>query len=145
MLGRRFPPRWLRQSSVPRGRTMLSDMGFLRFVVIGWLVLAAPGAPAWPIAYDGGTARPPARLSLAGTPTRDAHGATAPAASRADAAAWAWPTLSRVVARPFLAPADDYAPGHRGVDVATALGSTASAPADGQVAFAGAVGGRGVV
>jgi len=58
---------------------------------------------------------------------------------------WVWPTGSRVVERPWDAPADDYAAGHRGIDVAAPLGTTAVAVDDGVVTFAGAVGGRPVV
>lgn len=60
-------------------------------------------------------------------------------------APWVWPTGTREVVRPWEAPADDYAAGHRGVDVAAALGTTAVAVADGTVSFAGQVAGRGVV
>lgn len=42
-------------------------------------------------------------------------------------------------------PADDYSAGHRGLDVAAPIGTTAVAVADGTVTFAGQVGGRGVV
>lgn len=50
-----------------------------------------------------------------------------------------------MVLRPFEAPANDYGPGHRGLDVAATIGGPALAPADGVVAFAGPVAGRGVV
>lgn len=56
-----------------------------------------------------------------------------------------WPTGSREVVRPWEPPADDYAAGHRGIDVAAAPGTTAVAVADGTVSFAGQVAGRGVV
>ena len=58
---------------------------------------------------------------------------------------WVWPTGSRVVERPWEPPQDDYAAGHRGIDVAAPLGTTAVAVDDGVVTFAGAVGGRPVV
>ncbi|MDP4334610.1 M23 family metallopeptidase [Curtobacterium sp. A7_M15] len=72
-------------------------------------------------------------------------------ASRDDAghvagdAPWVWPTGSRVVGRPWEAPADDYAAGHRGIDVPAQLGTTVAAVDDGTVTFAGQVAGRGVV
>lgn len=47
--------------------------------------------------------------------------------------------------RLFEAPAHDYGPGHRGVDLAADEGDTVSAPAAGVVTFAGPVAGRGVV
>ncbi|MFJ5144904.1 M23 family metallopeptidase [Curtobacterium sp. NPDC088465] len=60
-------------------------------------------------------------------------------------APWVWPTGTREVVRPFEAPADDYAPGHRGIDLATSVGTPAVAVADGTVSFAGQVAGRGIV
>lgn len=60
-------------------------------------------------------------------------------------ARWSWPTSSRVVLRPWQAPATDYGPGHRGLDVPAGPGTPVTAPADGTVAFAGQVGGRPVV
>ncbi|OON76409.1 murein hydrolase activator EnvC family protein [Streptomyces tsukubensis] len=42
-------------------------------------------------------------------------------------------------------PASTYGPGHRGVDLGAAIGSVVRAAAGGRVAFAGQVGGRGVV
>jgi len=60
-------------------------------------------------------------------------------------APWVWPTGSRVVSRPWEAPADDYAAGHRGLDVPAAIGDAAVAVDVGTVTFAGSVAGRGVV
>jgi murein DD-endopeptidase MepM/ murein hydrolase activator NlpD len=60
-------------------------------------------------------------------------------------ARWSWPTTTRVVLRPWDAPATDYGAGHRGLDVPASPGSPVRAPADGTVAFAGQVGGRSVV
>lgn len=60
-------------------------------------------------------------------------------------APWVWPTGVRVVSRPWEAPADDYAAGHRGLDVPAAIGDAAVAVDDGTVTFAGSVAGRGVV
>lgn len=57
-----------------------------------------------------------------------------------------WPTVDpgRVV-RPFTAPPERWAAGHRGVDLALPAGADVRAAADGVVAFAGQVAGRGVV
>lgn len=94
---------------------------------------------------------------VTGSPRADAtspvtgRGADATGASRGDAdhltsdAPWVWPTGSRVVDRPWEAPTDDYAAGHRGIDVGAALGTVVVAVDDGTVTFAGQVAGRGVV
>ncbi len=66
------------------------------------------------------------------------------AATRADEP-WVWPTGTQVVERGWEPPSDDYAAGHRGIDVPAPLGTTAAAVDDGTVAFAGPVGGRSVV
>lgn len=50
--------------------------------------------------------------------------------------AFRWPVVGPVI-RPFEAPANPYAPGHRGIDIAAPLGSEVLAAADGVVAFAG--------
>ncbi|GAB3599494.1 murein hydrolase activator EnvC family protein [Microbacterium tumbae] len=67
--------------------------------------------------------------------------AAAPAASdgreRGD---WLWPVEGRrEVREPFRAPADEYAAGHRGMDIAASVGGEVRAPADGVVAFRGVV------
>jgi murein DD-endopeptidase MepM/ murein hydrolase activator NlpD len=49
------------------------------------------------------------------------------------------------VARPFEAPANRYAPGHRGVDLRARAGALVRAPGAGTVRFAGMVAGRSVV
>jgi murein DD-endopeptidase MepM/ murein hydrolase activator NlpD len=53
-----------------------------------------------------------------------------------------WPLM---VLRAFEAPAGPYGPGHRGVDLRARPGDAVRAPAPGVVAFAGPVGGRGVL
>jgi murein DD-endopeptidase MepM/ murein hydrolase activator NlpD len=50
--------------------------------------------------------------------------------------------LYGTIVRPYDAPDDPYAPGHRGVDVAAPLGSPVRASADGVVSFAGSVAGN---
>ncbi len=58
---------------------------------------------------------------------------------------WAWPVEGpRVIARPYLAPATPYGPGHRGIDVEVTT-DVLLAPADGVVHFAGTVVDRGVL
>jgi murein DD-endopeptidase MepM/ murein hydrolase activator NlpD len=61
------------------------------------------------------------------------------------AAPWAWPTGSHEVVRGFEAPATVYSAGHRGIDVAAAVGEPVRAVDEGVVAFAGTVVDRGVV
>lgn len=64
-------------------------------------------------------------------------------ATRGDAAPgypWLWPTDGQqLVIAPFRAPAHDYGPGHRGMDVAAEPGSQVQSPADGVIAFRGTV------
>ena|SRR5919108_5820609 len=62
------------------------------------------------------------------------------AAAGPDFGTYEWP-VSGPVLRPFEAPPDPYAPGHRGIDVGAPFGTTIMAPKDGVVAFAGWVGG----
>lgn len=53
---------------------------------------------------------------------------------------WQWPVEGgREVLEPFRAPAHDYGPGHRGIDLGAPVGSSVRAPADGVVAFRGTV------
>ncbi|MEV7630957.1 peptidoglycan DD-metalloendopeptidase family protein [Microbacterium sp. NPDC089318] len=53
---------------------------------------------------------------------------------------WQWPVAgAHTVVEPFRAPAHEYGPGHRGMDVAVAEGAEVAAPAPGVVAFRGRV------
>src|SRR2546430_12608760 len=51
------------------------------------------------------------------------------------------PPVAAPVADPFRPPAQTYGPGNRGIDYATAPGTDVKAAADGEVVFAGQVGG----
>ena len=63
-------------------------------------------------------------------------------APSADAAIpWSWPVTGPIV-RGYDPPDSPYGSGHRGIDIATAMGSVVLAPDDGVVTFAGKVGGR---
>ncbi|MFT3799300.1 murein hydrolase activator EnvC family protein [Microbacterium sp.] len=68
-----------------------------------------------------------------------------PSVSAPARAAWRWPVTPPQIVAPYVAPAHAYGPGHRGVDLAAPVGTEVAAPADGVVAFAGTVAGRGVV
>jgi murein DD-endopeptidase MepM/ murein hydrolase activator NlpD len=58
---------------------------------------------------------------------------------------WRWPVAPVRITEPYRAPAHAYGPGHRGIDLAAAAGTSVVAPAAGVVAFAGQVAGRGVL
>lgn len=82
-------------------------------------------------------------LSLTSTATAVVHVPERPHPEGASTA-WVWPVESPVIERAFEAPAHAYGPGHRGLDVSA--GSVhLRAPADGVIAFKGAVAGRGVL
>lgn len=73
-------------------------------------------------------------------PRMPAHGATGAEPTPPSDGDWSWPVeTGRRVIEPFRAPAHDYGPGHRGMDVAAAPGVPVRAPADGVVAFRGVV------
>ena len=62
--------------------------------------------------------------------------------SAADAAVpWMWPVTGPIV-RSYDPPDSPYGSGHRGIDIAAAIGTVVVAPDDGVVTFAGKVGGR---
>ena len=54
---------------------------------------------------------------------------------------WTWPVTGAIV-RGFDPPDDPYGAGHRGIDIAAAVGTVVVAPDRGVVTFAGKVGGR---
>ena len=62
-------------------------------------------------------------------------------ATAAAAGSWAWPVTGPVIAG-FDPPSSPYGSGHRGIDIATPVGTEIVAPEAGVVAFAGPVGGR---
>lgn len=86
-------------------------------------------------------------LAPAATATGAAGAPLAPARADQDLGArgWVWPLAGLRIVAPYRAPVDDYAPGHRGVDLAPADSAAVRSPAAGVVAFAGAVAGRGVL
>lgn len=54
---------------------------------------------------------------------------------------WTWPVIGPVI-RGFDPPDTPFGSGHRGIDIAVAVGTTVRAPAAGLVTFAGPVGGH---
>ncbi len=54
---------------------------------------------------------------------------------------WTWPVVGPVV-RGFDPPSSPYGSGHRGIDIATPVGTVVRAPASGVVSFAGTIAGE---
>lgn len=126
----------------------------VRFLVTGVVLLAAAlGAtsadpvPAGAYVLTG----PHVAHVLTGLPTTSPGAVRGPARVTASASAaapgsgpafgsYSWPVTGPVV-RPFEPPATPYSAGHRGIDIAVPLGTGIRAPADGTIAFAGAIAG----
>ncbi|WP_226344623.1 murein hydrolase activator EnvC family protein [Agilicoccus flavus] len=90
--------------------------------------------------------RPPG----AAVPGSSSPGGPTPPRPAAASGRWSWPVTATSggpprVLRRFDPPAQRWSAGHRGVDLAAAPGAPVRAPADGVVAFAGVVAGRGVL
>lgn len=79
-------------------------------------------------------------VALSAAPAVPSAGAIADATADV-ASTWTWPVVGPVVV-PFDPPDSPYGAGHRGIDIAAALGTPVVAPADGVITFAGPVGGR---
>ncbi|WP_135848221.1 murein hydrolase activator EnvC family protein [Serinibacter arcticus] len=103
--------------------------------VLATSVTTPPPRPA-PVAAQ--VAPPPVWVSASASA---AEGAT----SAPRAVLYAWPVEPATVVRSFDDPEQPWLAGHRGVDLAGAVGAPVRAAADGVVAFAGPVAGRGVV
>ncbi|UUT35434.1 murein hydrolase activator EnvC family protein [Microbacterium elymi] len=58
---------------------------------------------------------------------------------------WVWPLAAFRIAKAYAAPAHEYGPGHRGIDLAPAGGEEVRAPAGGVVAFSGRIVDRGIL
>lgn len=69
----------------------------------------------------------------------------APASSSGSAGSWSWPLGDQRVDRHFDPPADEYGPGHRGIDLPGRVGDAVRSVAAGVVVFAGRVGGVPVI
>lgn len=122
------PARAFRPSAI----SVVVAAGLLGGLVPVILTAAAPVAMARPLAV-------PSRAALEVSAARMPDPAGDPG-SLPDGD-WQWPVEGvRTVIAPFRAPAHDYGPGHRGMDVAAA--GAVRAPASGAVAFRGVVADR---
>jgi len=61
------------------------------------------------------------------------------------AATWSWPVRGFRIVAAYQAPAHDYGPGHRGIDLQPTASSEVRAPRSGVVAFAGRIADRGIL
>ncbi|WP_240658861.1 murein hydrolase activator EnvC family protein [Microbacterium sp. CPCC 204701] len=82
---------------------------------------------------------------LVGSATQASGATVSPERPDLAAAGWAWPVREFRIDRAFVAPAHDYGPGHRGIDVRPVASPEVRAPAAGIVAFSGQVAGRGIL
>jgi murein DD-endopeptidase MepM/ murein hydrolase activator NlpD len=67
--------------------------------------------------------------------------AAAPERALAVTGGWPWPVIGPII-RGYEPPAGPYGPGHRGIDIGSAVGTSILSPARGVVTFAGKVGGQ---
>ncbi|WP_417564580.1 murein hydrolase activator EnvC family protein [Microbacterium sp.] len=98
----------------------------------GALALALAVAPA-----TGPVAAPGASAQVTAVGLHEAGATGIP--SRAD---WVWPLAAFRIARPYVAPAHEYGPGHRGIDLQPLADGAVRAPQAGVIAFRGSVAGR---
>jgi murein DD-endopeptidase MepM/ murein hydrolase activator NlpD len=82
----------------------------------------------------------------AGVPAAPAVAGVTPRAPVGASAAWGWPLVpDPAVVDVFRAPPTPWSAGHRGVDLAAAVGQPVLSAGSGRVTFSGMVAGRGVV
>lgn len=98
-------------------------MAPIRCLVLPLLLGLLPPVASGPAAMPGSP--PSARATAGGIPV----------------GTWAWPVVGPVI-RDFDPPSDPYGTGHRGIDIAAAVGTPILAPEAGTVSFAGKVGGE---
>lgn len=104
----------------------------------GAVVAAASILPLAGSAVLAGRAQPSAAAGTAGATVPKTTAVAAPPGPAYGT--YAWPVQGPVI-RTFDAPDSPYGSGHRGIDIATALGTPVRAGQSGTVAFAGAVAG----
>ncbi len=152
-LGRR-PGRCLRGPVSSRVRGRLASVLALPLAVTVAVAVAgaapqavAGAAPPAVAGVPGGDAPVGGTVNGPGSRATDAGEPLEPAAPKsASAEGRSWPLAGRpAVARGWEPPTGPYAPGHRGVDLAADPGDAVLAAADGTVAYAGRVAGRGVL
>jgi len=79
-------------------------------------------------------------FAVAGSPAPAAGSAAGATPHAAELGSWSWPVSgAHALARPYIAPAGPYAPGHRGIDIRAPAEASVLAPDDGVVHFAGFV------
>ncbi|MDR2322258.1 MAG: M23 family metallopeptidase [Microbacterium sp.] len=136
-------PRSLRRPAAPAVArrpsliTVAVAAGLLGGLVPVLLPAAGPVASAGSAAAASAGSAAAAYAGSAAAASAGAFHATASRAALPDRD-WLWPVEGpRTVVAPFRAPAHDYGPGHRGMDVAAA--GAVRAPASGAIAFRGTV------
>lgn len=104
-------------------------------------LLGAASAPsaASTAAFAASSAAPPHEVLAPVAPSIPASGQEQGDAVLDD---WVWPLTAFRITRAYVAPAHEYGPGHRGIDLAPLSTDTVRTPADGVVAFRGSVAGR---
>ncbi|WP_082734055.1 murein hydrolase activator EnvC family protein [Microbacterium hominis] len=112
----------------------------------GAIIVLSAVAFVLPPGASTAAARPPT-VHASGNPL---EGAPADVSAAADGDTehpprWAWPVRPPRISEPYRAPAHAYGEGHRGIDLAAAVGSPVTSPDDGMVAFAGTVVDRGIL
>lgn len=115
----------------------------VRALLLATLAVITPLVPGAGAATQTTSAPTAGALSVpdASAPSGAPRGAPAPVRS-----AWTWPLVpDPEVVAPFHAPPTPWSAGHRGVDLAAAVGQPVLSAGRGRVAFSGVVAGRGVV